>query len=161
MRQILALAFAGLIIISDQFSKWVVINSIAPDLSYTELYILPFFNVVMVWNRGVSFGMFSQTSHYGPAALVILSLVITLWFIIWLFRTGDRTLLLGISMVIGGAIGNVIDRLRFGAVIDFLDFHIGGWHYPAFNLADSCIVLGVAILMIYTLFFEKKLHQPG
>ncbi|MCK5285061.1 MAG: signal peptidase II [Alphaproteobacteria bacterium] len=182
MRNFLFLILSGLLILADQLSKWFVTeflirinleitNNMTPlgfiewyektpiPFPFVEINILPFFNIVMTWNKGVSFGMFNHSSVYGSLIFIILSLAISAGFIIWLFRTQDRVLMLGISMVIGGAIGNIIDRLHFGAVIDFLDFYIGNWHYPAFNVADSCIVLGVTLLMIYTLFFEKRLPQ--
>lgn len=172
------LGFAALILVLDQLSKWAVTQHMirpalgdsqisgfidwmitsAPKLPFTQIEILPFFNIVMVWNEGVSFGMLPG---FGPWLLVGLSAVITIWFIIWLFMTNDLVQKLAIAMVIGGAIGNAVDRLRFGAVVDFLDFHAFGYHYPAFNLADSCIVLGVLILMIHALFFEKRFpEQP-
>ena len=130
-------------------------------LTYAQTEILPFFNIVMVWNQGVSFGLFNQTANYGPLMLVALSCFITLWFVIWLFRKPSPVQSFAIALVISGAVGNVIDRLRFGAVIDFLDFHIAGYHWPAFNVADSCIVVGVILLIIYSLFFEKSFQQPA
>lgn len=178
MRQILFLCFSTLIIIADQISKWWVTEQFLKPalggtdrfdfipwltqaydrLPYAEIEILPFFNIVMVWNQGISFGLFSGNTDYGPYILIALSFAITLWFVIWLCMTQDKMKLTGIAMVIGGALGNVIDRFRFGAVIDFLDFHIGGWHYPAFNIADSTIVIGVFVLIIQSFFFEKNLH---
>ncbi|MEM7679570.1 MAG: signal peptidase II [Pseudomonadota bacterium] len=158
------LAFSALLILLDQLSKWAITELVlrpkiyngangldliswlkdAPNrLSYDEITILPFFNLVMVWNEGVSFGLFSDYGDLGLWLLVALTAVIVIWFTGWLFMTETFTQKLAIAMVVGGAIGNIIDRLRFGAVIDFLDFHAFGWHYPAFNLADSCIVLGV------------------
>ena len=129
-------------------------------LPYAEVEILPFFNLVMVWNQGVSFGLFNQTTDYGPLLLIAVSLGITIGFTVWLFKTRDMLKMIGIAMVIGGAIGNIIDRARFGAVIDFLDIHIAGWHYPAFNIADSAVVLGVFVLIIHAVFFEKTLQEP-
>lgn len=173
------LSFFGLsllILLADQLSKWGIMEyllkpaanagkplgflnwiAVAQDrLPYTEINILPFFNIVMVWNQGVSFGMLHG---FGPWLLVILSAAITVWFSIWLFLSTQKIQKIAIAMVIGGAIGNAIDRIRFGAVIDFLDFHAFGWHYPAFNIADSAIVLGVFTLIIYSFFFEKSF--PG
>ena len=177
-KNLYCLALSALIVLADQLSKWAVVEHVVrpilaePSLNFIEWYkiagdrlpyvqteILPFFNLVMVWNQGVSFGLFNQTSNYGPLILSVLSLIITLGFVIWLLRVKDMLQILGIVMVIGGALGNVIDRARFGAVIDFLDFHLMGWHYPAFNLADSCVVVGVFILILHALFFEKKLQE--
>ena len=183
MRGAAYLIFAALIIVIDQISKWSVTERIirplvegeaaipltlkqwilnAPEpLAYAERAVTPFFNIVMVWNKGVSFGLLNNGGDYGPIFLVVLSFVITAFFTVWLFRTQSHAQNFGIALVIAGAIGNVIDRLRFKAVIDFLDFHIAGYHWPAFNVADSCIVGGVILLIIYSLFFEKSFQQPA
>ncbi len=177
MRPFLFLLFALAMIAADQASKWYVMEHILrpqieetaakPDLMHwlqqepqtlapVEMAMLPNFNFVSVWNKGISFGMFNQTSDHGPMILIALSGVISVVFLIWLFRTYDRLQSLGIAMVIGGALGNVVDRLRFGAVFDFLDFHAFDYHWPAFNIADSGIVLGVAVLIVHSFLFEKK-----
>lgn len=174
------LVFGAVMLVLDQISKWAITeHTIKPALEISERYgffewyanasgrlpfaqieILPFFNLVMVWNKGVSFGMFTQDTALGSWLLVALSVIITIWFTVWLLFTRSKWQSIAIAMVIGGAIGNAIDRIRFGGVIDFLDFHAFGWHYPAFNVADSCIVLGVFMLMIYALFLEKSFHTP-
>ncbi|MGB0720480.1 MAG: signal peptidase II, partial [Bdellovibrionales bacterium] len=100
-------------------------------------------------------GMLRNDTNYGPYLLVGLSFVIVIGFLVWMFRTRDKVHQTGIALIIGGALGNVIDRFRFGAVFDFLDFHIADLHWPAFNVADSCICVGVFILMIYAFLFEK------
>ena len=173
------LGLAVFMLVFDQISKWFITEkTIKPalgadngydfvewyvlateQLPFTSIEILPFFNIVMVWNKGVSFGMLTQDSAIGSWLLVGLSAVITLWFAGWLFVAKGKVQKLAIALVIGGAIGNAIDRIRFNGVIDFLDFHAFGWHYPAFNVADSCIVIGVFMLIIYTLFFEKSFHS--
>jgi len=159
MRAFIYLILSGLIVAFDQLSKWAVMELIFHgDLSPRQIEVTPFFNWVVVWNRGISFGMFNQQSAYGPYLLIGLALLISLIFLIWLFRTNSRMQSAGLALVIGGAIGNVIDRVQYGAVFDFLDFHVGGYHWPAFNLADSCIVVGVFILLIQALFFEKEVH---
>jgi signal peptidase II len=119
----------------------------------TSIEVLPFFNLTMVWNEGISFGMFHGT---GIWILVGLSLIITAIFSVWLTRATVWLQAVSLALVIGGAIGNVIDRLRFGAVADFFDFHALGWHYPAFNIADCAIVVGIALLVIDGIFFEPK-----
>lgn len=169
---------AFLFVLADQLSKWAVtemmirpalgpdagaplaffawLTGAPPRLPFAAVEVLPFFNIVMVWNKGVSFGLFNQGSDYGPLLLSFLSLVIAGIFLVWLFRTTSKLQGLAIAMVIGGAIGNVIDRARFGAVVDFLDVHISGYHWPAFNIADSCICVGVFLLIIYAFFFETR-----
>ncbi len=137
-----------------QFIDWYKTppQTIAP----MEMTVIPHFNLVTVWNKGISFGMFKQTSDKGPMILIGVAFTITLFFLIWLFRGPDNMQSAGIAMVIGGAMGNVIDRLRFGAVFDFLDFHAFDYHWPAFNIADSGIVVGVIILIVHSLFYERK-----
>ncbi|MEL0013011.1 MAG: signal peptidase II, partial [Alphaproteobacteria bacterium] len=105
-----------------------------------------FFNLVPVWNKGVSFGMLgnSETSRW---ILVGLALVIVVILVVWLVRAGSAVVLLALVLVIGGALSNVIDRVVFGAVVDFIDIHAFGWHWPAFNLADMSIVAGTALLL--------------
>lgn len=146
-----ALLFALLLIVIDQITK----NLVVVYMYEGQKEVLPFFNLTHVWNRGVSFGLFNN-NHSGAWLLAGLSLVITAFFLVWLKRVHHKPLALAIGAVIGGALGNVIDRVRFSAVVDFIDFHIGGWHYPAFNVADSAIVLGIAYIILDSLFFEPK-----
>lgn len=107
-----------------------------------------FFNIVLVWNKGTSFNIISHSAEVMPYVLAMLSLGIAIWLHRWLLRAEDRWHAIGLGMVLGGAIGNVFDRLLYGAVVDFLDFHVNGWHWPAFNVADSAIVVGVAMLVL-------------
>lgn len=173
-KTILGFALALDIIILDQLSKWFLLeyvirkevqpNSVAqnllewianpsPRFPSTSIEILPFFNFSMVWNEGVSFGMFQGS---GIWVLSGLALIISAVFAVWLTRATGWLQAISLAMVIGGAIGNVIDRFRFGAVADFFDFHVMGWHYPAFNVADCGITVGIALLLLDGLFFEPK-----
>lgn len=172
-RKLILLNIALDAIVIDQISKWAVTELIirpkfdvifvdliswivkAPEkMPYTAIEVFPFFNIVMVWNQGISFGMLGGGTATG--LLIALPLVITSFFLVWLFRSTSWIQGVSIALVIGGAIGNVIDRMRFGAVIDFLDFHIGDIHYPAFNIADSCVVVGIFLLIFHSVFLEKK-----
>ncbi|MBL8805283.1 MAG: signal peptidase II [Rhodospirillales bacterium] len=108
--------------------------------------VLPFFNLVVVWNYGVSFGMFNTGSSSSAYLFAGLALAIVLGLVWWMRNAENLTVAVALGLVVGGAIGNVVDRLRFGAVFDFFDFHVAGWHWPAFNVADSGITIGVAIL---------------
>jgi signal peptidase II len=172
----LALGAALDIVVLDQISKWAVLEGIVrpaagqgPALGIVEwlasdqrldpvrVEILPFLNVVMVWNRGVSFGMLDE--GVTPLALVGLAVLITGVFGVWLARTVRGIEAAACALVIGGAVGNIVDRLRFGAVADFIDIHVGGWHWPAFNLADSCITLGIALVVIDALFLTPGRHR--
>ena len=152
----LGLAVASVIVIADQVIKWWAIGALGDDPHGVE--ILPFFNLVLVWNRGISFGMFGGGA-LPPWLLGAVALAVTLALVIWLRRVETRLLAATIGLVIGGALGNVIDRFRFGAVADFLDFHWGGYHWPAFNLADAAISIGVVILLLDALLIGDERHK--
>jgi len=154
----LGLAVAGLLILCDQLSKWVVLEQVFAlpyrDASFASfpwaypIQVTDFFNLVTVWNRGVSFGLFANDHGAGPYILSAVALGVAA-FLIWLLRRPVTAwMALAYGAVIGGALGNVVDRLRFGAVFDFLDFHVAGYHWPAFNLADSAIFVGVAMILL-------------
>jgi signal peptidase II len=142
------------IIVLDQLSKaWVLADLLEPPRA---IVVTGFFNLVLVWNRGVSFGMFDIDSAWGPYILMGLALAICAGLAVWLYRAENRLIATAIGLVLGGALGNVIDRVRFGAVVDFLDFHAFGYHWPAFNVADSAISVGVALLLYDSLFERRK-----
>lgn len=136
-------------LLSDQLSKLFIVKGLYVGES---INILPFFNIVHVRNRGVTFGLFSGTLQ--PVVLVILSLVIV-GFLIDYARKNENYRPF-ISLIVGGAIGNVIDRVVYGSVVDFLDFHLGKYHWPAFNIADSAIVIGVFVLFFISYSEEKN-----
>ncbi len=143
------LAAALLVFAADQASKlWVL--AARPDL---PVEVLPFFNVVLVWNRGVSFGMFGSA---GPLLLAALAGAVAAVLVVWMLRSRRRFEALALGAVAGGAAGNILDRLTRGAVVDFLDFHIAGWHWYAFNLADSAITVGVAMLLFDAVFTRGR-----
>ena len=112
-----------------------------------SITVLPFFNLVKVWNRGISFGMFNSLAH-AQWLLSGMAIIITFILLRWLWRTDDRLTAAALCLVIGGAVGNTIDRLRYGGVADYLDFHAFGYHWPAFNLTDCAIVGGVLVLLL-------------
>jgi len=147
------LGVALAVILFDQISKWVITDLVmAPPRT---IAVFPSFNLTLVYNRGVSFG---QMDWLGPWALSTLAIVISIALTFWLRRAESRLLGAALGIVIGGAIGNVIDRVRFGAVVDFLDFYMPGtdWpHWPAFNVADSAIVVGVALIILDGLIAER------
>lgn len=160
---------AMLILAADFISKTAILaivggeRAFAPWGRYGELFprfahvarIGEYFNISLVWNTGVSFSMFSGSSEFNRWALVAMSLAV-IRFIYKMASEGDEPLdTIGFSMVIAGAVGNVLDRIRFGAVVDFLDFHIGRYHWPAFNIADIAICIGVAVLIWRQLFRSK------
>ena len=116
----------------------------------------PFFNIILVWNNGVSFSMFANNSLIGRFALVGLSLAITIYIIHLLKKENDTLNRFSLILIIAGALGNIFDRLRYGAVIDFLDFHIGIHHYPAFNVADIYICVGVGLIILNSIMKKKN-----
>ena len=145
---------AVLVIILDQLSKWVILTQVMdPPVSIT---ILPIFELVLAWNRGVSFSMFTSDAAHAPYLLAGFAVLVAGMLGIWLSRVKALLPAVGLGLVIGGALGNVIDRLRFGAVVDFLYFHYAGWGWPAFNLADSAITVGVGLLLIDGLFGKVR-----
>ena len=147
----LGLSVAGLVVVLDQLTKWAILAWLDRVIAVT-----PFFNLVVVWNRGVSFGMFDNASTLGPWLLSGLALAVVAVLLIWLRRADHPLTAAGLGLIIGGALGNVIDRVRFGAVIDFLDFHVLGWHWPAFNVADSAICVGAGLLLVDGLLMSRR-----
>jgi signal peptidase II len=147
------LVFAVVSAALDQASKWWLMDVLEKAGGPIEL--LPIFNLVMVWNPGVSFGMFQSGTPWAPWALSALALVIVFVLVRWLRKAETRLVAAGLGLVIGGAVGNVIDRMVWGKVADFFDVHIDTWHWPAFNIADSVIVIGAAILVLDGLFASR------
>jgi signal peptidase II len=135
-----------LVITLDQLSKWLIVAMVMQPPR--QIVVLPVFDLVLAWNRGISFSMLHSDEDAAPFVLSAVAVAIVLCLCVWLARTRRPVLALAIGLVIGGALGNVIDRLRFGAVIDFLYFHLGSYYWPAFNLADSAITVGVLAMLI-------------
>jgi signal peptidase II len=158
----LSLALAALWAAGDQLSKsWVIsyfdhAGSGGVPAAIHQRVVTPFFNLVLTWNRGMSFGLFNQESPWNAVLFSALAAVIVAVLLVWLWRSDSRPVAAGIGLIIGGAVGNVIDRLRLGAVTDFLDFHWGDWHFAAFNLADSGITVGVVLLLIDGLLSRRE-----
>jgi signal peptidase II len=155
------LATALVVAVLDQLSKAAVLAYFAGRTFGAER-ITPFFNLVLTFNRGMSFGLFNTASGTGSTINTLLfslaAVIIVAGLIYWLRRVSSPFLVIAIGLIVGGAIGNVIDRIRHGAVVDFLDFHIGYWHWPAFNLADSAICLGVAMMLFDGLLLRREVH---
>jgi signal peptidase II len=154
----LGLLLGAIAFFFDQLSKAMVLTMIAP-LDQPSVTVLPFFNLVLVWNYGISFGMFA--GHRQPLILTAMSLVIVAVLLVWMWRNSSTLVSCALGLVMGGAIGNVVDRLRFDAVADFLDFHVAGWHWPAFNIADSCIFIGVVLLCISSMVAPRHNETGG
>jgi signal peptidase II len=145
---------AAVVIAADQLAKWAVLQHF-PAAPRSEP-LAAFFNLVLVFNKGAAFSMLSQAPGWQTPLLTAFALVAAavVSFLI-LQNPGKRMLCVALAAILGGALGNVIDRLRFGAVVDFLDFHAAGWHFPAFNVADSAITVGAALLVLEGLFHHE------
>ena len=147
----LGLSLAAIIFLADQASKWWVLDILLlPERRHIPLFAAgPFgLDFTMVWNRGVTFGLLSGDGAWNHIALAVLAAAIAVFLLRWLARAENRLVALALGAVIGGAFGNVLDRIRFGAVVDFVDAHGWGWHWYVFNLADAAIVCGVGVLLL-------------
>lgn len=144
-----AFALAAAIIVLDQATKLWALNALEP---YRPVEVLPFFNLTLVFNPGAAFSFLSDADGWQRFFFIAVSLAISAFLVYWLMRgaAGKQGLTVALGLILGGAIGNVIDRIYLGHVVDFLDFHVAGWHWPAFNLADSTIVCGAGLLIWLT-----------
>jgi len=147
---------AALVVMAlDQFSKWYMLDMVG-IAEREPIIVTGFFKLVMVWNYGISFGMLAHPGTSVPWFLQGVALTIA-GVLSWLAcKTDVRAERLAYGLIIGGALGNVIDRMRFGAVADFFSFHIGAWHYPAFNVADAAIFCGVVWLVGWSVFGKGR-----
>lgn len=152
-RQAMALAAATLI--ADQASKELLLRYLLKTGAAVQV-IEGFFRLVIVWNPGVSFGILGGDKALPAWVLSAVAVAVCIGLFLWLRRIDRPLTCWGIGLVIGGAIGNVIDRARWGAVFDFADFHLGQWHWPAFNVADSAIVVGVGLMLIDSLVGDRQ-----
>lgn len=150
----LTLVLAALVILLDQLSKWLIAAVVMQPPRVISL--TSFFNLVLVRNRGVSFGMLRMDNAWGPWLLSVLAVAIVVWLFLWQRRARSRWIAFAVGLITGGALGNVIDRIVERSVTDFLDFHWGTVHWPAFNLADSAITIGVALILAEALFIKRE-----
>lgn len=127
------------------------------DLPIREpLALGPWVNLVVVWNRGISYGLFQQHSEFGRWVLVAVSLIVTIALAIWIARAPTRLLAASLALIAGGAIGNAIDRVAYGAVFDFIQLHVGQASWYVFNVADAAIVAGVIGLLYDGLVLDRR-----
>ena len=152
----LGAGLAGLVVLLDQLTKLWALGALDDPPRVIEL--LGFLDLVLVWNRGVSFGLFGS-GDAGVWPFVALAVVISIGLAVWLARLRRVLMVLAVGLILGGALGNVVDRLVYGAVIDFVDLHAGSWHWPAFNLADAAITVGVVVLAVDALLKPWKRHR--
>lgn len=153
------LALALLVMLVDQAVKsWIADLILDPP---RRIDLTGFFALTPVWNRGVSFGLFATDAKMGALVLSAIALAVSLGLTIWLLRLTRALPRVALGLVIGGALGNVIDRVTLGAVFDFLDFHVAGWHWPAFNVADAAICVGVGLLLLDSLSGADDSHKTA
>ena len=138
------LALAALIVVADQVTKYAAVKHLAAG----PIEVTSFFNLVLAYNSGAAFSFLADAAGWQRGLFIGIALVAVAW-IVYLLRKypHQRLFALALSLVLAGAIGNVIDRIAFGAVVDFLDFHALGYHWPAFNVADSAITCGAVLLV--------------
>jgi signal peptidase II len=148
------LFLAILVLFLDQVSKLAILEWVQPQAA--GISITGFLAIVLVWNRGMSFGMFNTGDPIVPWILGAVAVVVAIGLVWWLARARHWLVIAGLGLVLGGAVGNLIDRLIYGAVVDFVLLHAGGWHFPAFNVADSAITLGVIALLWDSLFTKAE-----
>lgn len=139
-------ALAAAVVAADQLTKAAVLASFAHG---ERRELTGFLNLVLVYNKGAAFSMFADAAGWQTPLLAGFAMIaaVVVGFLI-VRNPAKRLLCLGLALILGGALGNLIDRLRYGQVVDFLDFHAWGWHWPAFNVADSAICVGAAILIL-------------
>jgi signal peptidase II len=143
-------ALAGLVVVLDQLTKWVVLGHVAVG---EVIYVAPFWNWVLTFNPGAAFSFLADQPGWQRWFFTVLAFAISAWMLTLMHHHRHEKLLpAAFALIIGGALGNVYDRLVHGAVVDFLHFHYAGWSWPAFNLADSAITVGVVMMLWGQLF---------
>ena len=152
----LGLIIGAGVVVADQIVKLWAIAGLpdAPD----GVVITPFLTLTLIWNRGISFGMFGGGA-LPPWLLAGLAAAVVAGLVYWLRQADDRWMAASIGLIIGGAVGNIIDRIAYGAVADFFLFHAGGYAWPAFNIADAAITGGVIYLLIDALLIRREKHN--
>ena len=152
----LGLRVAAVTLALDQASKWYVLDVL--DIARAPLpRVLPFLDIVLVWNPGISFGMLQSGSEIAAWLLIGFAVVVTIALVVWMARARSTLLGLALGLAVGGAIGNVLDRLRFGKVVDFLFVHLGAFDWwPVFNVADAAIVAGFIGIVLDGLFARRR-----
>ena len=146
--------------IADQWSKWAILNVVELDRKQV-VPITDFLNLRMAWNPGVSFGMFATDGPLGRYALIAFAMTIVLFLVFWMARATNMLVTVAIGLLIGGAVGNIYDRIIYGAVVDFLDFHAFDFHFWTFNIADTAISVGVMLLIYDSFFGAERAEKPA
>lgn len=152
----LGLLMAAIALGADQLNKWWMIH-VYQIGEKGKVTLTPFFDLIMVWNQGISYGLLPQGSALGKAVLIGVAIVAVVGLTLWLARAENKLAAFSLGLILGGAIGNAIDRMIYGAVADFFSFHAYGYYWYIFNIADVAIVVGVAGLLYEMLFSGHKM----
>lgn len=155
--RLLGAAAAVAALMLDQATKWLVLLVIMDPPR--AIPVLPFFDLVLTWNPGVSFGLFAD--GVPPWLFVLVALAVSGLLAVWIWRAENAWIAAGSGLIVGGALGNVVDRLVHGAVVDFILLHAGGLHWPVFNIADAAITVGVGLVLFDGLFRRKRTPEEG
>jgi signal peptidase II len=153
------LAVAAVVAVLDQVSKAWLLSLFRERPPGGIIPVTGFFNLALTWNRGMSFGLFNNRASLNAVIFTALAAVIVAGLLVWLWRAREPLVVTAIGLVIGGALGNVADRLWRGAVVDFLDFHLDRWHFYDFNLADAAISVGVGLMLLDSLLARGKAQR--
>lgn len=158
---LISLAMVLMIVMVDQITKSVVLKLITSLIINTDgskffIKISSFLNIVLVWNSGISFGIFNGLK-FMPNILLFINILISSFITYMIIKKNNTPMdIITLSFILGGAIGNITDRIFRGSVIDFIDFHFKQYHWPAFNFADSSVFIGIFLYFIYDLFYKNK-----
>jgi len=151
---IYAIQAVFLLVVIDIASKWLIASVVMdPPQRFS---VLPFFDLVLVFNYGISFGMFGEIGPWGPKLLSLMTTCVTIILIVWLWRTKHLYEVIGLTLIIGGSIGNIIDRLHDNAVTDFLSLYAGSFYWPVFNGADIFITVGTVSLLVSSVILREN-----
>ena len=144
-----------LVVVLDQVTKWFAVGLLDP---FRPVPLVPLLNFTLMYNEGAAFSFLSSAGGWQRWFFAVFALVMTVVLVVWLLRLKphERLTAMALSLVAGGAVGNLIDRVLTGRVVDFIDFYVGDWHWPAFNVADSAITLGVVLLLLTSLRAEPE-----
>ncbi len=155
------LSLSLLVVVLDQATKWLAEALLEP---FRPVALMPLLNLTLMYNEGAAFSFLANAGGWQRWFFAGFALVMTLALTLWLLRLdrGERATAAALSLIIGGAIGNLIDRIQTGRVVDFIDFYVANWHWPAFNVADSAITVGILLLLVTSFRDELgKKPEPG
>jgi len=146
---------SGLVVILDQMTKWIASSWLEPSVSYP---LLSWFNFALAHNTGAAFSLLDDAGGWQRWFFIVLSVVVGCLILVWMRRLkpDEHWTAAGLALILGGAVGNLIDRIAYGHVIDFIQWHYAHYYWPTFNIADSAITVGAAILVIHGVFFHKE-----